>query len=155
VDEWVSLVGLLAAVAAAGAAGSVFRPGAWYAGLRKPGWTPPDRLFPVAWSLLYLAMAVAAWRVAVSGAPGTAAGLAFWSCQIVLNALWSPVVFGARRLGTGAVVIVCLWVAVAVTAWLFWQAVPLAGWLMLPYLAWISYAGALNLAIWRMNPSRG
>jgi translocator protein len=149
-----TLVGVLAAVLAAGAAGSLFRPGAWYRRLKKPGWTPPDRLFPVAWTLLYLAMAVAAWRVALSPHRLAPAGLAFWTCQIVLNALWSPVVFGARRLRAGVVVIGALWVAAAATTWLFWQAVPPAGWLMLPYLAWISCAGALNFAIWRMNRRR-
>jgi translocator protein len=150
---WATLAGFLAATFIAGAAGSLFRPGAWYRGLRKPSWTPPDRLFPIAWTALYLAMAVAAWRVALSPARLAPAGIAFWSCQLLLNALWSPVVFGLRRLGTGVLVIGLLWIAVALTGWLFWQAVPLAGWLMLPYLIWVSYAGALNLAVWRMNPA--
>ena len=152
--SWLALAGFLAATFAAATTGSLFRPGPWYRTLRKPGWTPPDRLFPVAWTVLYIAMAVAAWRVALAGGPLSRPGLAFWSCQLVLNALWSPVVFGLNRLRAGLVVIVLLWIAAAVTLLLFWNVTALAGWLLLPYLAWLSYAAALNLAVWRLNPGR-
>ena len=97
----------LAATFAAAATGTLFRTGAWYRTLRKPAWTPPDWLFPIAWTLLYLLMAVAAWRVALNPADLAPVGLAFWWCQLVLNALWSPTVFGLHRLGAGAVVICC------------------------------------------------
>ncbi len=151
--HWATLAGFLAATFAAAATGMLFRTGAWYRTLRKPVWTPPDWLFPIAWTLLYLMMAVAAWRVASSPAELASVGLAFWSCQLVLNALWSPTVFGLHRLGAGALVILMLWIAIAVTVVVFWQVDRVAGALMLPYLVWVSYAGALNLTLWRMNPT--
>ena len=147
-----TLAGFLLAVLAAAATGSLFRPGEWYARLSKPAWTPPNRLFPVAWTLLYLAMAVAAWRVALRPSPLASAALAFWSCQLVLNALWSPVVFGLRRLGSGVVVIAALLVAVLTTLALFARIDAFAGWLLAPYAIWVVYAAALNLALWRRNP---
>jgi tryptophan-rich sensory protein len=147
-----ALAGFLVAVLAAAATGSLFRPGGWYARLAKPAWTPPNALFPVAWTLLYLAMAVAAWRVALRPSPLAGAALAFWSCQLVLNALWSPVVFGLRHLGAGVVVITGLFAALLVTLALFARVDALAGWLLVPYALWIAYAAALNLAVWRLNP---
>jgi tryptophan-rich sensory protein len=151
--SWITLAAFLAATFAAGATGAAFPPGAWYRTLRKPVWTPPDWLFPVAWTLLYVSMAVAAWRVAFSGSPWAIPGIALWSWQIVMNALWSPIFFGLRRLG-GALVALCgLWVAVALTTLAFWQADRVAGLLMVSYVVWASYAGALNFALWRMNPA--
>jgi tryptophan-rich sensory protein len=149
---WITLAGFLAATATAGAMGAVFKPGQWYRTLRKPGWTPPDWAFPLAWTLLYIAMGVAAWWVALSPSPLALPGLALWAWQIVVNAVWSPVVFGGRRLGAGVVVILVLWIAVALTTRTFWQVSALSGWLMAPYLAWVSYAAALNVAICWMNP---
>jgi translocator protein len=149
---WLTPIALLAAVASAAATGALFSPGPWYRTLRKPGWTPPDWLFPIAWTMLYLAMALAAWLVAVSGAPMSFAALALWSWQLVLNAAWSPVFFGLHRIGAALAVILVFWIALALTTWAFYLAAPAAGVLMLPYLAWVSYAAALNLALWWMNP---
>jgi tryptophan-rich sensory protein len=150
--SWITLAGFLAATLGAGATGVLFPPGAWYRTLRKPAWTPPDRLFPIAWTALYLAMAFAAWRVALSPSPWAAPGLALWSWQIVMNALWSPVFFGLRRPGAALVVLAALWTAVVLTTVLFRAADPVAGLLMTPYVLWVSYAGALNFWIWRANP---
>lgn len=147
----IALFGFFAATASAGATGVLFRPGAWYATLAKPAWTPPDRLFPIAWTLLYLAMTFAVWRVALTASPWALPGVALWGWQIVLNALWSPVFFGLRRPGAGLVVILALWLAVGATTFAFFQASALAGAIMLVYLAWISYAAALNLSILRRN----
>lgn len=152
---WATLAAFLAATFGAGATGALFQPGAWYRTLAKPVWTPPDWLFPIAWTILYIAMAVAAWWVSLSPSALAVPAVALWSWQIVMNALWSPVFFGLRRLGAAMVVIAFLWVAVALTTWTFWQVAPLAGWLMAPYLFWVSYAGALNFALWRMNPAAG
>jgi tryptophan-rich sensory protein len=148
----ITFAALLAATFGAGATGAAFPPGAWYRTLRKPAWTPPDWLFPIAWTALYLAMTVAAWRVAVSGSPWAIPGLALWAWQIVMNALWSPIFFGLRRLGAALVALSGLWVAVVATSLVFWRADPVAAALMVPYVIWVSYAGALNLALWRMNP---
>ena len=148
-----ALAGFTLAVLAAALAGSLFRPGAWYASLSKPGWTPPNRLFPIVWTLLYIAMAVAASRVALRPSPLVPGALAFWSCQLVLNALWSPVVFGLRRLGTGVLVISALFAAVLVTLALFARIDAVAAWLLVPYAVWCAYAGALNVSVWRRNPA--
>ena len=143
----------LLACGPAAATGAMFPPGEWYRGLKKPGWTPPNWLFPVAWATLYLSMSAAGARVA--GMAGQDAGvglaLAFWAVQIGLNTLWTPVFFGLRRMGAGLVVVLLLWLAVAVTLVLFWQVDWLAGLLFLPYLGWVTLASALNASVWRLN----
>ncbi|MEO0485368.1 MAG: TspO/MBR family protein [Pseudomonadota bacterium] len=140
----------LAACCAAAATGSLFPPDKWYfEELRKPSWTPPPWLFPLAWSALYIASAVAAARVA--GAEGAALATAFWALQIALNTLWTPVFFGLKRLGAGMVSLSALWVAVLATTVSFAGIDTVAGLLMAPYVVWVSYAGALNWWIWRKN----
>ncbi|MEM9974555.1 MAG: TspO/MBR family protein [Pseudomonadota bacterium] len=139
----------LAACFAAGSTGALFEPGDWYKRLDKPRWTPPDWAFPVAWSVLYLCIAAAAARVATLD--GSAYAMAFFALQIALNTLWTPVFFGLHRMGAGLVVLIGLWLSVAATMVAFWQLDALAGALFLPYLAWVTVAGALNFAVWRMN----
>lgn len=148
---WIALFGFVAAVMSAGATGALFKPGAWYRTLSKPVWTPPDWLFPIAWSVLYICMSVAVWWVAMSDSVWSLPAVALWCWQVVLNGLWSPVFFGLRRIGAAVVVIAGLWIAVALTTLVFFRVSPLAGWLMAPYLFWVSYAGALNVAVWRRN----
>lgn len=148
---WITLAGFLAATFGAAATGTLFKPGAWYRTLRKPGWTPPDWLFPIAWTVLYILMATAAWRVSYTPSPWAIPALAVWSWQIVANALWSPIFFGLRRLGAAMISLSFLWLAVASTVAIFWQVDPVASYMMMPYLVWVSYAGALNFALWRMN----
>ena len=139
----------LAACGAAAATGAMFGPGVWYDSLKKPSWTPPNWLFPVAWTTLYLCMSLAAMRVALL--PGTGQALAFWSLQIALNTLWTPVFFGLRRLGAGMVIIVLLWLAVAATMLAFWGHDWVAGLLFAPYLLWVTIASALNYSVWSLN----
>ncbi|WP_138466410.1 TspO/MBR family protein [Poseidonocella sp. HB161398] len=148
--SWPVFATHLAAAAVAAATGVMFKPGNWYAHLQKPGWTPPNWMFPTVWTLLYLLMSVAA---ALAGAQeGSALALSLWSLQIALNAVWSPVFFGLHHMRAGLAVIGLLWLAVAATAWAFWLLSPLAGALMLPYLAWVAVAAALNLSVLRRNP---
>ncbi len=142
----------LAACGAAAATGAMFSPGEWYRSLNKPSWTPPDWLFPVAWTTLYLCMSLAAMRVALLPESGQA--LALWAVQIAFNTLWTPVFFGLRKLGAGLVVLCCLWLAVAATTVAFLGHDWIAGALMVPYLVWVTVAGALNASVWRLNPSR-
>ncbi|MEM6478581.1 MAG: TspO/MBR family protein [Pseudomonadota bacterium] len=140
----------LAACCGAAATGSLFPPDKWYfEELEKPSWTPPPWLFPLAWSVLYIASAVAAARVA--GAEGAALASAFWALQIALNTLWSPVFFGLKRLGAAMVALSALWLAVLATTVSFWMIDAVSGLLMAPYVVWVSYAGALNWWIWRKN----
>jgi tryptophan-rich sensory protein len=119
--------------------------------LSKPDWTPPNWLFPIAWSFLYLASAFSATRVAVMD--GNAHAMGFWALQIALNTLWTPIFFGLRRLRAGAVVITMLWLSVFGTVLSFHALDALAGWLMVPYLIWVSYAAALNMSIVLRNPN--
>lgn len=150
--DWGLFLIFLGACAAAGTTGSAFPPGEWYRQLDKPSWTPPDWLFPIAWTALYIAIAVAAARVAPL--EGAAVGMAFWALQIALNTLWTPVFFGLRKLKAGLVVLACLWVAVLATCVSFMALDPVAGWLFVPYVVWVSYAGALNAALVLRNPAR-
>ncbi|MET4128285.1 TspO/MBR family protein [Roseovarius sp. MBR-6] len=140
----------LTACFAAGSTGGLFPPGEWYARLNKPRWTPPDWLFPVAWTTLYVCIAAAGARAAVS--EGNSLAMAFWALQIALNGLWTPVFFGLRRMRLGLMVLGALWLSVAATLVALWQVDMWAGLLFVPYLVWVSVAGALNLAVIRLNP---
>lgn len=147
---WLCFLILLAACFAAGATGALFSPGKWYEDLNKPTWTPPNWLFPVAWTTLYLLIAGAGARAAVS--PDNSVAMALWALQIALNGLWTPVFFGLRRIRLGLVVLVGLWSAVFCGMIALWQVDWLAGLMFVPYLAWVSVAGALNLSVMRLNP---
>ncbi|MBD3367161.1 MAG: tryptophan-rich sensory protein [Candidatus Eisenbacteria bacterium] len=137
---------------AAGWVGSQFRPGEWYAALVKPAWTPPNAVFGPVWTILYVLMGVAAWLVWRRAGFSEARGpLWLFIAQLVLNALWSCIFFGAHELLPAFVEIVVLWVAIAVTLVWFWRVVPAAGLLLVPYLAWVTFASALNFQLWRLN----
>ncbi|MEE4120533.1 MAG: TspO/MBR family protein [Paracoccaceae bacterium] len=141
----------LAICAVPAAAGILFKPGTWYRALDKPPWTPPDALFPVIWAVLYVLMSLAAARVAAQ--PGSAFALGLWALQITISTLWSPVFFGLHRIRVGAVVIGLLWLAVLATTLAFAAHDTLAALMMIPYLAWGSFALALNLSVMIRNPS--
>jgi benzodiazapine receptor len=146
----------VAAVAVAAGGGAVATRSSvatWYPGLRKPSWTPPSQAFGPVWTVLYAQMAYSAQRAARSSDPGRRRALALWWLQLGLNGAWTPVFFGARRPGAGAVVIGALLPAVAATAVASARVDRRAGLLYAPYLAWSTYAAALNLEIWRRNRS--
>lgn len=147
---WLTFAIFLAACFAAGSTGGLFSPGEWYARLQKPWWTPPDWLFPVAWTTLYICMAAAGARVAVS--PGNGLAMALWALQIALNGLWTPVFFGLKRMRLGLIVLCLLWASVAATLLALWSVDRIAGLLFVPYLMWVSVAGMLNYTVLRMNP---
>ncbi|MGL5017817.1 MAG: TspO/MBR family protein [Luteolibacter sp.] len=142
---------LLLCFAAAGTAAFV-SPGGWYAEINKPAWNPPAWIFGPAWTFLYITMAVAAWLVWCEGgwrAQGRALGL--FVLQWSLNALWTPLFFGLHRPGLALIEILALWLAILATLIAFWRVRRAAGVLLLPYLAWVTFATALNFTIWRMN----
>ncbi len=145
-----ALIGFVGACVASVAIGGLFPPGNWYAGLKKPTWTPPNWVFPVVWTTLYVLMAWAAYRVVDIVGSGTA--LAFWALQITLNAFWSPLFFGFHRMAAAFGVMLMLWLAVAVTGVLLFQLDFLAGLMFVPYLAWLTIAAGLNWQVWRLNP---
>lgn len=133
--------------------GSRFMPGAWYAALAKPSWTPPGWVFGPVWTTLYLLMAWAAWLVwRRGGEAGGRPALACYGVQLVLNALWSWIFFGRHAIGAALADLALLWLAILATLLLFWRVRRLAGLLLVPYLAWVTMAGFLNHAVWRLNP---
>ena len=126
--------------------------GGWYADLAKPSWTPPSWVFGPVWTLLYGMMAVAAWLVWLRRRQRpAAAAMALFAAQLALNAAWSPLFFGLHRPDIAFADIVLLWLALAATVWLFLRRSVLAGLVLVPYLLWVSFAVALNFAIWRLN----
>lgn len=126
--------------------------GEWYQSLRKPANTPPDWVFGPVWSVLYLLMAISAWLVWRQGGWSKSPGaLGLFALQLVLNFLWSAIFFGLRSPGAAVAEIVVLWLAILATAIAFWRRSKIAGGLLLPYLAWTSFAAWLNFAIWRLN----
>ena len=134
----------------AGATGGLFPPGAWYQSLHKPSWTPPNWLFPIMWTSIYVLMSFAAARVAMQAGSGYA--MAFWAAQIAFNTLWTPMFFGLRRLKGALVVMALLWLSVFGCVITHWQLDTWAGIAFLPYIAWVTVAGILNYYVATLNP---
>ena len=146
------LVGWLVLCFAAAALGGFFLPGEWYAQLQKPSWNPPSWIFGPAWTALYIMMAIAAWLVWQRGGFATERlALGLFLLQLLFNAAWSPLFFGLRNPALAFVDIALLWLALLATLLIFWRRSRLAGALLIPYLAWVSFASALNFALWRLN----
>jgi tryptophan-rich sensory protein len=139
----------LLACGAAASTGVIFKPGPWYESLVKPSFTPPNWMFPVAWSVIYLLLAWAGYRLALI--PGSELVLALWAAQIALNTLWTPVFFGAHRIVASMVILVLLWLVVAVMLVLTMRLDVITGLILFPYLVWLCVAAALNFSIMRNN----
>lgn len=148
--RYLTLIPFIALVFAAASTGALFSPGAWYASLNKPSWTPPDWLFPVAWTVLYLMIAIAGWLAWRAG--GVGAAVVIWGVGLVLNALWSYLMFGRHDITLALVDVACLWIATAAFIYAAWDLDRTAAYIFIPYLAWVSFAAALNLEVWRLNP---
>jgi benzodiazapine receptor len=151
------VVGLIAWLAACFAAAAVgggasIQAGAFYTGLVRPDWAPPPSVFGPVWSVLYTMMGVAAWMVWRAGGFAAARGaLLLFLVQLGFNALWTWLFFGWRQGGLAFAEIVFLWVLILATLVAFWRIRPWAGALILPYLAWVGFAAALNFALWQSN----
>ena len=130
--------------------GAPFPAPAWYRSLNRPRWSPPAWVFGPVWTFLYASMGVAAWLVWRRGGRRRVP-LALFGVQLALNAAWTPLFFGARAIGPALAEIVATWVAVLATTVAFARQRSLAGALLLPYLAWVSFATALTASIWRRN----
>ena len=123
-----------------------------YGALTQPAWAPPPWLFGPVWTVLYVSIAVAGWLVwRRAGWSGARTALSVFAVQLVLNALWTPLFFGAGLFGVAFVEIVALWLSIVATIVLFARHSRPAAALLLPYLAWVTFASALNLAIWVLN----
>lgn len=149
--KWFGLVGFGVASAVAAGIGGLGVAGTAdkYQDLAQPGWAPPSWLFGPVWTVLYGLIAVSGWLVWTRVGWGRA--LAVFAVQLVLNALWTPLFFGAGQVWWALVDIVALWLAIGATIALFGKVSRLAAWLLLPYWAWVSFATALNLSIALMN----
>jgi translocator protein len=146
------LIGFLGACFLAASIGAAFRPGDWYEQLAKPSWRPANWVFPPTWAVLYLTIAISGWLVwNTAGFAGAVVPLTIYFVQLVLNAAWSPIFFGMRRPDLAFMEIVLLWFSIVATVASFYRLNATAAWLLFPYLAWVTFAGALNFRIWQLN----
>ena len=149
----IGAVGWLVLTFGMAAIGSRFLPDEWYRKLNKPTWNPPNSIFAPVWTILYLLMATAAWlvwrqyEISVALVP-----LSLFVLQLLLNTAWTWLFFGRHQIRSALLDIVALWILILATLLSFWRLDMLAGILLLPYLAWVSFAMVLNWAIWQKNP---
>ncbi len=154
-DGWLALVGWILLLVGLGATfGSLFAPDAWFSALLKPTWNPPPWVFAPVWTVLYTMMAVALWLVRREQEvqePLRRRAQILFAIQFALNMVWTPLFFGLHSAGVAFVVICLLWMALLSTMLAFGRVRALAGYLLLPYLLWVSFALVLNGTIWLMN----
>lgn len=157
--DWNDLIKLFVSIIAcftAGAIGTLFTFKSiptWYAGLKKPTYTPPNRVFGPVWTTLYLLMAISVFLVWKTGLTTSSANVAFslfW-IQLGVNALWSVIFFGAKSKGGGVVTIVVLWLLILATMVASFRVSTWAGILLVPYIIWVSIATYLNVGVWWLN----
>lgn len=150
-----ALIGWLALCFAVGGIAAIFNVRnipTWYDALVKPPLNPPNAVFPVVWAILYALMAVAAWLVwKTRPSACRPRGLGIFLAQLWLNFLWSWIFFERHQLGMAMIDLVVLWIAILLTIRSFRKMSVTAAWLMVPYLAWVTFAGYLNFALWRLN----
>ncbi|MDG2051915.1 MAG: tryptophan-rich sensory protein [Myxococcota bacterium] len=145
-----ALIAFLVVVSMAAVFGAFFTPGWWYEALAKPPLNPPNWIFGPVWSALYLAMAVSGWLI-WRAQPDAVRPLALWCAQLLLNAAWSGLFFGLHRPGLALIEILILWGVLGATVIAFWPIHRIAGMLLLPYWAWVTFASYLNAGLWFLN----
>ncbi len=152
--HWGMLALFLAIMFAAGGIGNFITqpeiPG-WYAGLAKPSWSPPNQAFGIAWSAIFVATAVGTWMTWRRAGWSPRWTIPF-ALQWGLNIAWSAVFFGMHSPGGALFVIAALWITLVVMMRAYWKERATDGALLVPYIAWVTFAGFLNFAIWRLNP---
>ncbi|QGQ22024.1 tryptophan-rich sensory protein [Gimesia benthica] len=153
--RWTGLVVFIVVCLGAGGLGAIATTPeieGWYKTIEKPMWNPPDSVFGPVWTTLFLMMAIAAWMVwKPEGVKAARMPLTLFAGQLSLNVAWSWIFFGMHEPGWAFAEIVILWLAVTATTVTFFRYSSVAGWLMVPYLAWVSFASVLNFTIWRLN----
>jgi tryptophan-rich sensory protein len=150
------LVGWLLFCLATGAIGAIASVNAnqFYASLAKPAWAPPAGVFGPVWTVLFCLMGIAAWLAwRRRGFAGASSALSLFITQLAFNALWSWLFFGWHLGALAFAEVLVLWALILATLIAFWRITPWAGALLIPYFAWVTFASALNLAIWRLNPA--
>ncbi len=140
---------------AAASTGAAFRPGEWYANLRKPSWTPPNWAFPLVWTVLFCAIAVSGWLVWEAAGVSAWPALALFALHLLVNAAWSWLFFGLKRLDWAMAEVICLWLLIAGLIVAFAQFSAPAAFLLAPYLAWVTVAAVLNFRLLQLNGARG
>ena len=144
---------IVVAGSASGLLSSSGNENAWYAALARPSFQPPGWAFGVVWTIIYALMGIALALVAAAlASPRRTRGLWLFAIQLALNFAWSPVFFGQGMIDAGFLIIAAMDVAVTMTIIIFWRIRPLAGALLIPYLAWLCVATALNHETGRLNP---
>ena len=151
IEDPVALAMFAGACVAAASSGAIFKPDSWYRRLPKPAWTPPDFLFPIAWTILFAMMAYAAYLVWMAGGVDAIPILAVFGAHLGVNAAWSFLFFGRKRIDLALADVAVLWAMILVLMIGFAGFSRLASLLLAPYLVWVSFAALLNAAIWRMN----
>jgi tryptophan-rich sensory protein len=155
VKSALALAGFLALTYLVAATSTIFTVSAiptWYAALAKPPFNPPNAIFGPVWTLLYTLMAIAAWFIwRLPPSPLRRDALILFAVQLTLNFLWSFIFFGSHRIGLALAEIALLWLTILVTTIAFFRLNPPAGWLFVPYLAWVTFAAILNAALYRLN----
>ena len=153
--RWIGLVVFVVVCLGAGGLGAIATTPeieGWYTTIEKPSWNPPDYVFGPVWTTLFVMMAIAAWMVwKPEGFQAATMPLTLFAVQLGLNVAWSWIFFGMHQPGWAFLEIVVLWVAIVATTVAFFRRSKIAGWLMVPYLAWVSFASVLNFTIWRLN----
>lgn len=154
--NWIKLVIALALPQVAAFSGVLFTntgEGSWYRQIEKPSWNPPSWVFGPVWTLLYILMGIALYLVwKKEAAPSVKKpAMTLWGVQLVLNFFWTLIFFGAHQPGWAFAEIVVLWVAILLTIFAFARISKLAAWLLVPYIAWVSFAAMLTYAIWDAN----
>lgn len=149
-NKYLSLGVFIVAVVGTGMViGITTPPGAWYAGLAKPSFNPPNWLFAPVWTILYILIAIVGWRTWRREPAGI--DMKLWFAQMVLNFAWSPVFFAAQAPAAAIIIIVLLLGAIGIFIARTLKSDPPSAWMFLPYFAWVSFATLLNAAILRLN----
>jgi translocator protein len=149
--QYPALISFVVLCFAAAGIGGFFPPDDWHASLNRPSYAPPNWVFGPVWTMLYLMMAVAGWLVWKSNTAGKALALTMFGVQLLLNAAWSAIFFGWHQPGWALLEMSILWLAIVTTIVLFKRHSSTATVLLIPYLAWVSFAAALNYGFWALN----
>lgn len=153
--RWIGFVLFVAVSLGAGGLGAVATTpqiDGWYRTIVKPEWNPPNWVFGPVWTTLFILMGISAWLIwKPAGFKKAILPLALFAFQLILNVAWSWIFFGMHQIGWAVVEILILWLAILTTMVAFFRRSKPAGWLLAPYLCWVTFASVLNFTIWRLN----